>query len=327
MNNLFYSQAQLHVFSEDLLGAFLDAGFEVVEEPYIDHDLSGFRATYVRRYLLHQPTSFYDGILTTIIHVIGLPFGNHGQKMVVLSAPRNLKNEPICETQKLRIQFNDLGLPNVVCNDQQQNKPKETTSANINEMRETETSGCQFVSQFVKQSNQQLSYQRGHYCNINKQFTRDLAKYVAHIIEIISPGLIQLPEEMKLEILKKLSVDSIIKMSQVNNEFKVLIFKHGESLWRHLCYRDFNIRTINRFVHSSWLELYRDTYTAHQIELCRKERALPGLPERPALLPAPYRLQIGWLPRVLELPFYPENQHLALEFHPLHRANSLDNLR
>lgn len=327
MNSSFYTQNQLRVFSENLLATFVDAGFEVVEEPYIDYALCGFRATYVRRYTLNQPTSLYDGILTTIIHVVGLPFGHHGHKMVILSAPRNLENEPVSETLKLRIRFNDDGMPSIVAGGEQQQKQSTTDF-------EPTTSGYNaenpFVSQIRNQSNQQISSHNGQECNKMKQFNQDLADYVAHIIETISPGLIQLPTDMKLEILKKLSIDSIIKMSQVNSEFRSLIFNRGESLWRHLCYRDFNIKSINRFVHKSWMELYRDTYVIHQVEICRKERALPGLPERPALPPAPYRLQIGWLPmaQVLELPFYPDNQmpHLALEFHPLHRANSLDSL-
>lgn len=303
---------QLRVFANDLLRAFLKAGFEVVEEPYVDYALHGFRATYIRRYLFQKHSPFSDGILTTFIHVVGLPFGQQSQKMVILSTPRNIKSEPISETLKLRVHFDENGLPYVVHNDHQHQHQQQSTAkldsncnyANVNK-------NTTFDSYLNESLNLNQSYQQqkisfpGLDCNTIGQFAHDLSNYVSHIIEIISPGLIQLPIEMKLEILKKLSVDSIIKMSQVNNEFKSLIFNHGESLWRHLCYRDFKIKIINRSIHKSWMELYRDSYIVHQVEVCRKERALPGLPERPALPPAPYMLQIEWLPHVLALPLYP----------------------
>lgn len=61
------------------------------------------------------------------------------------------------------------------------------------------------------------------------------------------------------------------------------------------------------------MELYKELYMINQIELCRKERALPGLPDRPALPPAPYRLQIEWLPEAIE-PFYELHE---LHMHPI----------
>lgn len=318
MNNLFYTQQQLKVFAEDLYEAFARHGYEVVEEPYIDYALCGFRAVYIRRYLLQKPTQLYDGILTTLIHVVGLPFGSHGQKMVILSAPRNIENEQIAETLKLRIHFDEYGLSHVINSDQQQSpNSKNVFNATIGKLSQASAHPSDDESN----------------SNSSNQFAKDLASYVTHITEAISPGLIELPTEMKLEILKKLSIDSIMRMSQVNNEFRVLIFQHGESLWRHLCMRDFDIKFINRGVHRSWMELYRDTYIIHQDEICRKERALPGLPIRPALPPVPYRLQIEWFaPRVLELPFYPlpeagnERMHIALEWLPLRRADSLDSI-
>ena len=370
MNDSYFTTNLFKVFAEDLTGAFLKAGFEIVEQPYIDYGFGGFRSTYIRRYILHQPTTLYDGILTTIIHVVGLPFGHRNQKILVLSAPRKLNNEPVCESMKLRIHTNDDGLPQVIYTDHDQQSRQTpathgTKSTEVgsrvkaNPTRNGTTDGAdsggnsfmveQMSETFISSSSsssknnsnqsnrQQITRQiliDGHKRNQMTEFAKDLAKYVAHIIEAISPGLIQLPIEMKLEILKKLSVHSIIRMSQVNNEFRWLIFERGESLWRHLCNRDFGIKFINRLVHKSWMELYRDTYLVHQIEICRKERALPGLPERPALPPVPYRLQIEWQPEVLELPFYPINQlavpdnplQLALEFHPLRRASSLDSL-
>lgn len=362
MNNFYYTRHQLAAFAEDLPRVFVEAGFEMVEEPYIDYGLCGFRATYIRRYLLHQPTTLYDGFLTTIIHTVGIPFGHNGQKMVVLSAPRNLKNEPVSETLKLRIHFDDDGTPHVIQSKRQQQSQKQPNMDRQSDTRPrastSSSDGSQqssYVACFEKHfssghNHHELSIFRrmNHWSNQttnefswestqNLHFIEGLANYVSQIIEKISPGLIELPFDMKLEILKKLSVDSIIKMSQVNNEFRTLIFKHGESLWRHLCYRDFKIRFINRLVHKTWMELYRDTYLQHQVEICRKERALPGLPERLALPPVPYREQIEWLPEVLQLPFHPLNQGLvalpldhqpilALEFYPLRRANSLDSL-
>lgn len=337
MNGFFYTEPQLKVFAQDLVSAFLGAGFEIVEEPNIDYALCGFRATYIRRYLLHPSISSRDDSMTTLIHVVGLPFGHHGQKMVILSAARNLKNEPICETLKLRVHFDQNDYPYVVYGDKQTSNAKnfqtripngDNLFAHINATFNRNQSNQREESTSSSSHNDRQDHD-----NIEK-FSQDLANYVAHIIETISPGLIRLPTEMKLEILKKLSVDSIIRMSQVNSEFRSLIFQRGESLWRHLCSRDFNINSINRLVHRSWMELYRDRFLIHQIEICRKERALPGLPERPALPPAPYRLQIEWLPEVLALPIYPEDvvnreneiQYLALEFHPLRRANSLDSL-
>lgn len=345
MMNFYYNRRQLETFCGVLPKVFADAGFEIVEEPYIDYTLCGFRATFIRRYVLHQPTTLHDGILTTIIHTVGIPFGN-GQKMVVLSAPRTLKNEVISETLKLRLYFSEDGTAHVVHNDNQQEARQRArlgSDANHSKDLRHGPNVSSYETDFTRDNHHELSIFR----NINserrpeweseqdQQFLKDLAKYVAHIIEVISPGLIELPFDMKLEILKKLNVDSIIKMSQVNNEFRVLIFKHGESLWRHLCYRDFNIKFINRQVHKTWMELYRDTYLLHQNDICRKERALPGLPERLALPPVPYRYQIEWLPEVLALPFHPlnrgvialpDNPLLALEFHPIHRAGSLDSL-
>lgn len=150
---------------------------------------------------------------------------------------------------------------------------------------------------------------------------------------MISHEFLELPTDVKFEILKRLNVASVIRMSQVNNEFKTLIIKHGESLWRHLCLRDFNIRVINRRRHRSWMTLYMDAYLLQQIEICRKERALPGLPDRPALPPVPNRLQIEWLPEVLELPYIPIDVNellppmaLALQYPPLMGIESFHDL-
>ena len=359
MDKSFFARHQLRVFAEYLPKVFVEAGFELVEEPYIDYGLCGYRATYIRRYLLHQSNPHYDGILTTIIHTVAIPFGYNGQKMLILTAPRNLKNEPVSDTLKLRIHFADDGTPRVFQNteqqpqqghshsesqtksEQHQNEPNKNNKLGLgpcfgtNLQEHFEHDPHQDMLSIIQQSSPFNN--RDYFADdLNRlNFIQDLSKYVSHIIEVISPGLIQLPTDMKLEILKKLSVDSIIKVSQVNNEFRTLIFKHGESLWRHLCIRDFNIRFINRLMHKSWMELYRETYLYHQNEICRKERALPGLPERLALPPVPYRLQIEWrIPEVLQLPFYPvreilalpDNPILALEFHPLHRINSLDSL-
>ena len=360
----FHTSFQLKAFAEDLYSAFISSGFEVVDRPYVDHALGGFRATYMRHYTLHQPLAHYEGLYTTIVHVVGLPFGQQGQKMVVLSSPRNMNNEIIADTIKLRLHFDRDNQPYVVHGERQkQHQQSPTTRASYETCRHSdeEVDGSKECKANINQSNlldmqrQQISVdqlkggkdpfdgQSGNRILVNT-FMFDLMKYVSHIIEVISPGLIELPNEMKLEILKKLSVDSIIKMSQVNSEFRSLIFKKcGESLWRHLCYRDFKIKTINRSINKTWLELYRDTYILYQYEICRKERALPNVPERPALPAAPYRLQIEWLPEALQLPFYPlpevggqvavepnanlHMQHmLALEF-PIRRADSLDSLR
>jgi hypothetical protein len=357
MTSFYYNRHQLKAFCEDLPKVFVELGFEIAEEPYIDYSLCGFRATYIRRYVLHQPTTLYDGILTTIIHTVGIPFGHNGQKMVVLSAPRTLKNEPVSETLKLRIHFDDDGTAHVVHNELHQQRHDAKHETGTRNSTTIQASMDYRHDTYLSSFENDLAHGHQHELSIFRkmespyfddktiwddeqdiQFIKDLTKYVKHIIEVISPGLIELPFDMKLEILKKLSVDSIIKMSQVNNEFRTLIFKHGESLWRHLCYRDFKIKFINRLVHKTWMELYRDTYLLHQIEICRKERALPGLPERLALPPVPYRFQIEWLPEVvLALPFHPLNRMgrvqlhdnhplLALEFHPMHRAGSLDSL-
>lgn len=372
MDDSLFTRRQLKIFGQDLLGAFVRSGFEILEEPYFDHALCGFRATYIRRYQLKRAaTPFSDGILPTLVHVVGLPFGLQSQKMVILSAPRNINNEPIADTIKLRVQFDENGHSYVVQANHhhyQQQQPSASTSslhsANSNSNTTNSTTsdssssskvsdGHTLTSYLDKSSDNQQAWmslqnsrQRqsfdeddedgdGANNELAKQFRIELENYVSHIIETISPGLIQLPTEMKLEILKKLSLESIVKMSQVNSEFRSIIFVHGESLWRHLCKRDFNLRFINRMVHKSWMELYRDSYIVHQIDVCRKERALPGLPERPALPPAPYRLQIGWLPEALELPFYPledvvnrqGNQvQLALEFIPLRRVGSSDSI-
>lgn len=343
MNNLFYTRQQWKVFVEDLSRAFVRSGFEIVEEPYIDYALFGFRATYIRRYLLHKPTPFNDGILTTIIHVAGLPFGWQSQKMVILAAPRDANNQPVSDTLKLRIHFdNDGSLPCVVDGEQQQQSYGQGSTAEQNLSKEncqdSPIEGTSNDNCTENRSNQQKSSEQKSYdCKTNQEeFFRKLEEYISHILEAISPGLIELPIEMKLEILKKLSVDSIIRMSQVNHEFRSIIFEHGESLWRHLCLRDFNIHHINRNVYRSWHELYRDSYILRQVEICRKERALPGLPVRPALPPVPFRLQIEWWPEVLELPFYPHHGAaaepdniqfpLALELLPLRRADSLDSI-
>lgn len=338
-NNLFYTRQQLKVFAEDLLKTFVNSGFDILEAPYIDYDLCGFRATYIRRYLLHKPTPDYDGILTTLIHVVGLPFGKQSHKMVILSAPRNLNNDPISDTLKLRIHFDD---DETICVVHGDNYQKTTGMSENNNLYQC-NKNLNFQQAYDNQSNHQppsltsFNYELTQNNQTSNKFEKHLASYVAHILETISPGLIELPNEMKLEILKKLSVDSIIKMSQVNNEFRTLIFVRGESLWRHLCYRDFNIKSINRYVHRSWMELYRDSYVLHEIEICRKERALPGLPERPALQYV-NRLQIEWLPEVLAIqPLYNalndvieprvnDQLNLALELVPLRRADSLDSL-
>lgn len=322
MEQLFYTRQQLRVFADDLHKAFLRSGFEVLEEPYIDNALCGFRAIYTRRYLLQKSSSFYDGIYNSIVHVVGLPFGRQSQKMVVLAAPRNIYNEPISETMKLRINFDEYGGPHAISGENQSTSTNHdhTVANNNNPFKETELTD-------VTSPDQRL-----YSASVNK-FFNSLMSYVSDIIVTVSPGLIQLPVEMKLEILKKLNLDSIIRMSQVNSEFRSLIFQHGEPLWRHLCRRDFNIRSINRGVHRSWIELYRDSYITEQVQICRKERALPGLPERPALPPAPYRLQIEWLPEVLELPLYPinhlnghNNVIIPFEAQPLRRVDSLDSI-
>lgn len=332
MQASFFTRPQLGFFCTDLVRAYLRAGFEIVDEPYIDYALCGFRATYVRRYVYHKPGPINDGMLTTFIHVVGIPFGSHSDRMVILSTPRETDNQPIIDTVKLRVHFDADGQCRVIHGDMTAKEQAKKSTASDRASREGSSHDNQ-------QSNQQASH--GLWPDFEAHGTNrlqyDLAKYVSRIIEIISPGLIELPIEMKLEILKKLNIDSIMKMSQVNNEFNAIIFEHGETLWRHLCYRDFGIKSINRFVHRSWMELYRDSYILHQIEICRKERALPGLPERPALPAAPNMLQIEWFPAVLELPFYPihgdaadpvvdNHLQLALQMAPLRRADSLDGL-
>jgi len=335
MDPLFYTKQQLRVFSQDLLQAFVSSGFEIVEEPHIDYALFGFRATYMRRYLVQQPTLCDDIVHNTIIHVVGLPFGRQGKKMFVLSAPRDIKNQPIAETLKIRLQFDDDGSACAVFGEKNRQHP---SSHNTNEWEYNNDRFDVDPSEHALQAQlnlRLLGNTSGRY-NSGTQLANQLNNYVKQLIEIISPGLILLPTEMKLEILKKLDVDSIIRMAQVNNEFRSIIFRHGETLWRHLCLRDFNIRNINRLMHRSWMELYRDSFILQQIEICRKERALPGPPERPALPPVPYRLQIEWLPEVLELPFYhirnvaeQENNRLqlALELFPLRRADDLDQIQ
>lgn len=324
---MFYTAQQFHVFSEDLPRAFLDLGFEVVEEPNIDYALGGFRATYIRRYDFDKSANFYDEALTSLVQCVGLPFGHQGQKMIVISTPKSIKNEQIAEATKLRLQFDAANQCHVLNSEYHSQKP-ETLDRSKDDLNYLFVGQAKTTMRQVDQFNNE-EYRK-------RQLAQDLAGYIKHLIQIISPGLIQLPTEIKLEILKKLSVHSVVKMSQVNNEFRSIIYRHGESLWKHFCMRDFNIRSINRKIHRSWMNLYRDSFFIHQIETCRKERALPGLPERPALPPVPYRLQIEWLPEVLELPFQPlDNQddarqndqlHLALEMIPLHRAESLDSL-
>lgn len=347
----FYTQQQLRFFCTDLTRAYLRAGFEIVDEPHIDFELFGFRATYVRRYVFQKPSLISDGILTTFVHVVGIPFGCHSDKMVILSTPKDVQNAPIIETVKLRVHFDKEGQCRVICGDTNSKPTTASRQASGKSAMFEAPAGGQEAESRGHQSNQQPPMMTttakttpehlwpnldDHYRMDRLQY--DLARYLSRIIEIISPGLIELPLEMKLEILKKLNIDSIMRMAQVNNEFKAIIFEHGETLWRHLCYRDFDIKSINRFVHRSWMELYRDSYILHQLEICRKERALPGLPERPALPPAPNRLQIEWFPAVLELPYYPihedhedpievdEHLHLALQLAPLRRADSLDSL-
>lgn len=340
------------IFSESLFEAFLRLGFEVVERPYYDNALAGFRATYVRRYLYHNHT--VDGSMVTVIHLVGLPFGNQTSKMVVLASPRNVDNEPVCNTLKMRISIDEEGLYHIVHGDQ-------PTNINVNGSKVTNTSLLKshyehrkravIINDMSASSSQSMNYKLDccHMNNwhddtierkTNRGLARDLLNYVSHIIEMISPGLIELPTDVKLEILKRLSLPSIIRMSQVNNEFRCLIFQFGESLWRHLCARDFNIHIINRQRHISWMNLYKEAYFLHQIEICRKERALPGLPDRPALPPTPNLLQIEWLPEVLQLPFLPieigdvmnpihdveENFRLAIQLPRLVKAESLHSL-
>lgn len=363
MTNIFYTRQHWAVFSGDLVEAFIKSGFEVEDEPYIDDSLCGFRATFVRRYQFHQPIPFFDTMLTTIVHVVGLPFGRNSRKMVVMSAPRNTKNIPVAETLKLRLIFDDNGVCRVMQPNQSQSASSDQQHGSRRESAKTpkhdasldqalvsehqvQTSRHQDIISFIEDQSEHLrelaSSLLSHFMpqtfserTDNVQLAKDFAGYVAHIVELISPNLIHLPVDMKLEVLKRLSVDSIIKMSQVNDEFRILIFQRGESLWRHLCYRDFSVKFINRLIYRSWMELYRDLYIAEQIALCRKERALPGVPERPALPPVPYRLQIEWLPEVLQLPFYPLEEELEVHHDnllpialglPLRRSESLDSL-
>lgn len=351
-----YSGLHWKIFAGNLYEAFIRLGFEVYEKPYFDNALLGFRATYIRRYLFHNHT--VDGSMTSIIHLVGLPFGNQSQKMIVLASPRTIDNEPICNTIKLRIQIDDEGIISIVQSDQSTNiningkkvHTNDGRSYKVNEDDRCIMRGESSKVTVLRQPNsslgrQQMDFDYSTNClmdylneatvgtKTNHQLTRDLFGYVSHIIEMISPGLIELPIDVKFEILKRLSVASVIRMSQVNNEFKSLIIKHGESLWRHLCLRDFNIRVINRRRHRSWMELYKEAYLLQQIEICRKERALPGLPDRPALPPVPDRLQIEWLPGVLELPFIPlevdemmQPMALALQLPPMMRAESFHDL-
>lgn len=250
--------------------------------------------------------------------------------MIIISTPRSLGNKQIAEASKLRLKFDETNQCHVVNGDHQM-QHQQVNRCSFNE----DINYNLFDHRIECLSNRNQSNQQSDTSSM--RFASDLINYVKHLIQIISPGLIALPTEIKLEILKKLSVQSIIKMSQVNNEFRWIIFKHGESLWRHLCMRDFNIQDINRLVHRSWMELYRDSYIYSQLAICRKERALPGLPERPALPPVPHRLQIEWLPQVLELPLYhlepvaqdlpiDDQLQLAIEMMPLRRADSLDSI-
>lgn len=340
-----YSEQHWKIFAGHLYHAFIRLGFEVLEKPYYDGALDGFRATYIRRYLYHNQT--IDGSMSSIIHLIGLPFGNLYQRMVVLASPRTVDNEPVCNTLKLRIYINENGSFKIIQSDQSTNiniNVKGNKSNTNNKTKSPSEDSNSKLTTFVNQMDTDQPYYHQsliNYWNENEvdretsgqQLTRNLFDYVSHIIEMISPGLIELPTDVKLEILKRLSVASVIRMSQVNNEFKSLIIQHGEFLWRHLCMRDFNIRVINRRKHRTWMDLYKDAYLTQQIEICRKERALPGIPDRPALPPVPNLLQIEWLPEVLHNAFLPlevddvmQPMVLALELPPLFRAGSLHDL-
>lgn len=294
------------VFSAHLPHDFIKSGFEIIDPPYVDSNLGGFRATYIRRYQLIAPWFFDESKLTSIVHVVGLPIGNQGRKMIILASPRDINNEPVSDTMKLRLNFDDQG--HLISSDLQHDLANKSTNKDLskhyNEFAKHlygSQSNQQTAAMWLSCSGQMDSGEVEKYLHLS-QFLRT---YVKRIIEVISPGLIQLPADMKLEILMRLNVASVIRMSQVNSEFKSLIFQQGESLWKHLCHRDFNIKVINRHRHSTWMELYRDLYLIHMLEICRKERALPGLPERPALPAAPNMLQIEWLPEVLQLPDYP----------------------
>lgn len=331
MNNVFYSKQQWKVFASDLFEAFVKLGFEVVENPYVDHNLDGFRATYIRRYFLQNSTPFFDESLMTLVHVVGLPFGSHSQKMVILASPKNMENELVCKTIKLRLFIDDEGSLHVINSDQ----TSQSGGSHKHEYQDIASQTPSSSSFELYPLEQCIDAESLNNLSDNMKLAKDLANYVSHIIEMISPGLIRLPIEMKLEILKRLSIGSIIRMSQVNSEFRSLIFQHGESLWKYLCLRDFNIRSIDRNRHSTWADLYKEAYIIQQIDICRKERALPGLPDRPALPPAPNRLQIGWLPEWVDIPFYPlvEDMHpigdrlqLVLQLPPLRRAESLDSV-
>lgn len=160
-----------------------------------------------------------------------------------------------------------------------------------------------------------------------KNIHLDLSRFILHIVDSLSPGLIQLPTELKLEILKKMSVQSIVEMSRVNNEFRRLIYYEGDTLWRHLCRRDFKLTLINRNVHRTWLELYKDHYMKYLADLMRNNRALPPTPIFPALPPAPNILPIAWIPEELE-PLFPlegiDDRNVGNQL--LNRRGSLESL-
>lgn len=147
----------------------------------------------------------------------------------------------------------------------------------------------------------------------------DLDRFILNILECLSPGLIQLPAELKLEILKKMSIQSIMEMSKVNSEFRRLIY-YEDTLWRHLCRRDFKLTIINRKVHATWQELYKDRYIKYLAQLVQNGRALPPAPIIPALPPAPNRLPIAWIQEELEPIFHIEGVEDVVD----HRINQVD---
>lgn len=331
---------QIQFFCKDLFDAFVTNGFEVLEEPYFDCNLYGYRATYVRRYESYKPMPQYQRLLTTIIQVVGLPFGRQNRKMVILSTPKSLKNEPICEAVKLRVNFDEFGQASIQFGDHKSNIST-SNSMPYKDFQDQQSQQTKTTSEINKLSGKSLNENskceprnniniNDTYNNNHNDIQSNLKEYVKLIIEAISPGLIQLPIEMKLEILKKLSVESIIRMSQVNNEFKWIIFNRGEILWQHLCMRDFNATKINRRVHKSWKELYKDLYVLHQVEMCRKSRALTAAPELLALPPLPGRLPIEWpFHYPLAMPLYPfPDPHIAiaLDFAPRRRLDSVGSL-
>lgn len=155
---------------------------------------------------------------------------------------------------------------------------------------------------------------------IKKRFKEE---FINKLIDIISPGINDLPPEILIKISKHLDLKSLINLSYVNSSWNQIC--NEQSAWKHLCKRDFRLKDGNTNHGINWKAKYKHEHLRKKQEDERKCWVMRSLPPPPEYLPIgpplgpplyPDRPQI--LPHLPAAVVPPEIREVRISFEKLH---------